>query len=329
MTASSSIGWILVAAGIAVAGLTACSSDDSGWQPGGGAAGEPPAPPEYPPANELGQGTAEDGLAKLNEYRLLAGLEAVTGNNDASHACEGHLDYLIWESQNGKGTCYLSHTEGNTANPNNSTVNETAGKNSVIACGWRSDGKLQALPDAVDMWINSLYHRLPLLNNGLKEVGYASKGGYNCINYRPGTTKTKTEKVVLWPPDTMLNVPATFIGYEAPCPTKPDNPLSTNGQDCAGSGFIVTASWYGWNGFTAADQVQMFDEANTEVPLLVWYGDKITGHNPAAGYTPDTISLVPASALAKNTKYRVVIKASPGGEAQELEATFTTGERTK
>ncbi|MBI5533541.1 MAG: hypothetical protein HY898_12555 [Deltaproteobacteria bacterium] len=321
-----------IALGAVLCACSASNDDSGGWTPGGGDAGDdgttPPEPKPYPAWSK--GGTADDGLARLNEYRTLAGLAPVQGNNDAAHACEGHLDYLIWESKsNGKGQCYLSHTEPNHSNPNYSADNENAGKNSVIACGYGSNGD-QGLAEAVDLWINSLYHRLPLLHAGLTEVGFASKQGWNCINYRPGTQKTKAAAAVIWPPAETYDVPTDFVGFEAPCPTKVDNPLATNGMDCQGSGFIVTASWNNWGGFQSVQSVDLIEDATgTPVPLLVWYGDGVVGHDPAKGYTPDTISIVPQASLAANTKYRVDIKATVGGDASNVLTSFTTGDRIK
>ncbi len=289
-----------------------------------------PTPQPYPNANTPGP-TAEDGLARLNEYRRLAGLSEVQGDNSGDFACEGHLDYLIWEAANGKGSCYLSHTEPNHSNPHYSPENETAGKNSVIACG-STMGMTQSLQQAVDLWINSLYHRLPLLDSGLTTVGFASKEGFNCINYRPGTDKAnKADRAIVWPADGMYDVPTSFVGFEAPCPTLPDNPLSTTGFDCKASGFIPTVSWFRWGKMTGEPVVNLIHDGTGEsVALLAWYGDGVSGHDPAKGYTPSTISLVPQEKLEPNTTYRLEVDADPGGDgAQSIRTRFTTGDRDR
>jgi len=307
------------------AGLAACSA--GGGDDDLGPAG--PTPQPYPEVSTTPG--AEEGLARLNMYRRLAGLPEVQGDNSGEYACEGHLDYLLWEAENGKGTCYLSHTEPNHSNPHYSPENETAGKNSVIACGVNMGFK-QTLSEAVDMWINTLYHRLPLLDSGLTTVGFASKNGVNCINYRPGTdTANKAERAIVWPADGMYDVPTTFVGFEAPCPTLPDNPLATNGADCSPSGFIPSVSWYRWGKMSAEPVVNLINEATGEaVPLLAWYGDGVSGHDPAKGYTPSTISMVPQDELAPNTIYRIEVDAAPGDAApQSVRSRFTTGDRKK
>src|SRR5262249_37091806 len=108
-------------------------------------------------------GTPEDGLAQLNDYRMLIGLDPVRGDNGPTYSCEGHLDYLAWEAQQKGVPCYLEHSESDHLNPYYSPANEMAGLNSVLACG---GGGNYPLANAVDGWINTLYHRLPLIDNG-------------------------------------------------------------------------------------------------------------------------------------------------------------------
>lgn len=304
---------------------SACSSADDGD-------GVPAPPPVYP-AEALSSETPEEGIAQLNEYRALAGLDPVSVDTGAmSEGCANHIDYLIWENENnGKPICFLSHTEDNHDNPFYSPENEQAGKDSVIACGFSTEGK-QSMGQAVDLWINSLYHRLPLLHNGLHTVGYASKDGYNCINYRSGTT-AKLIDPVLWPPDGTVDVPTSFAGHEAPCPTL-SSPLSSNGMNCPGSGFIVTASWFGYGTdhlttFRNSDpSARLVNEAtNAEVPLMWWWADRVPGHDPAPRYMKDTLTLVPAEPLPPDTTFRVEFEGSISEEPTSLQWRFTTGTR--
>ena len=290
-------------------------------------------PPVYP-ATALSSETAEEGIAHLNEYRALAGVDGVSVDTGVmTEGCANHLDYLIWEHENnGKPICFLSHTEDNHDNPFYSPENEQAGKDSVIACGFSTVEGMQSMGQAVDLWINSLYHRLPLLHNGLHTIGYASKEGYNCINYRDGTTAKLIDPVV-WPADGMVDVPTSFAGYEAPCPTL-QSPLSSNGANCPGSGFIVTASWFGYGTDhlttfrNSNPSARMVNEAtNAEVPLLWWWADRVSGHDPAPRYMKDTLTLVPSEPLPPNTTFRVEFEGSISEEPTTLQWSFTTGER--
>ena len=96
----------------------------------------------------------------------------------------------------------------------------------AIAC---SSGSKYSLGNAVDLWINSLYHRLPLLHPGLMRIGAAvvtsGRNTWTCIQYRPGTDgSVRAPHEIFWPPPDVPNTDRTFNGNEGPCPTA-DDPL--------------------------------------------------------------------------------------------------------
>ena len=51
------------------------------------------------------------------------------------------------------------------------------------------------------------------------------------------------------------------------------------------------------------------DASSTVVPLLVYFADKVAGHDPAPGYVQDEVALVPQASLAANKTFRVDISA--------------------
>lgn len=303
----------------------------------GGAAGVAGVGPEgvaYPPA--AGAGDAAAGVAQLNRYRATLGLSVVALDPASSTGCEGHLQYLIEEAQKLGQNGYLEHTEPDRANSHYSAENEKAGKDSDLAWGQSGGpgGAMgQTLGEAVDLWINGVYHRTPLLDPGLVKVGVASMQGYNCINYNAtgNTTAVKLDHPVLWPAAGMTDVPHSFGGNEGPCPTNPNDPLA--GGSCASSGFIVSAVYYNWgsartSALTSVTSVTLTDSASQmPVPLLTWYADGVSGHDPAPGYMRDEIALVPQAALRSNTTYRVDIDATVSGNHAPLSWSFTTGTR--
>lgn len=311
---------------------SAASSDGAGGSATGGDSST--AASLVYPAYAGDNGTVAEGIAQLNLYRSLVGLSQVTLDSASSAACATHLQYLVC-AQATMGMGYLEHTE--TGVPSCATDGgEPAGIDSDLAWGQGStNGKVtdQSMGQAVDLWINGLYHRNPLLNPGLTKVGAASTDGYNCLDYNaPGNTVSeRASSPVLLPPDGTTDVPETFGGFESPCPTAADPLTATN---CGGSGFIVTANWYGWvNGnsphaITAVSSVTMTDTTtNAAVPLFAWYADTISGHDPAPGYVQNEIALVPQASLAANTTFSVAISATISGQATNLSWSFTTGSR--
>lgn len=290
----------------------------------------------YPPAAKSGDVAA--AIEQLNRYRTALGLSQVTLDAVSSPGCEGHLQYLIEEAQKLGQMGYLEHTETDHDNSHYSPENEQAGKSSDLAWGQSGGpgGSMgQSLAQAVDLWINGVYHRTPLLNPGLVKVGAASVQGYNCINYNASgnTTVVKLDHPVLWPEDGMTDVPRTFGGNEGPCPTNPSDPLA--GGKCAAAGFIISANYYNWGSGrkSALTSVTSATLTNTstqaDVPLLTWYADGVAGHDPAPGYMRDEIALVPASALPASTSFRVDIDAVVSGAATKLSWSFTTGTRNE
>jgi uncharacterized protein YkwD len=308
-------------------------SAGAGGSMGGGGA---PETSVYPPA--AGAGDTAAAIAQLNLYRTALGLSQITLDDASSVGCEGHLLYLIEEADRLGQQGYLEHTESNHQNSHYSAANEAAGKSSDLAWG-QSGGpggvKGQSLGQAVDLWINGVYHRRPLLDPGLVKVGAASNQGYNCFNYNASgnTTVKKIDHPVLWPADGMTDVPRAFGGNEGPCPTNPADPL--NATSCAGSGFIISAVWYNWgtnraSALTSVASVTLTNSATqADVPLLTWYADGVSGHDPAHGYMQDELALVPQASLAANTTYQVDVDAVVSGTATKLSWSFKTGSRSQ
>lgn len=315
---------------------SASAGTPSGGQSNGGSGGASIAEPSvYPPS--AGTSDLAAGIAQLNLYRAALGLSMVTLDTASSPGCEGHLQYLIEEAGT-RGQGYLEHTESNHDNSHYSAENEQAGKSSDLAWG-QSGGpggaKGQSLAEAVDLWINGVYHRRPLLDPGLVKVGAASIQGYNCLNYNAtgNTTVVKIDRPVLWPADGMTDVPRAFGGNEGPCPTNPSDPL--NASSCGPSGFIISAVWYNFgtgraSALTSVASVTLKDSATQmEVPLLTWYADGVAGHDPARGYMRDEIAIVPQASLAASTSYQVDIDGVVNGAATKLSWSFKTGTRSE
>jgi len=319
------------------ASLDASTSGDGESASTTGSDGSAPTSLVYPPY--AGNGTIDDGIAQLNLYRTLVGQSPVTLDPVSSAGCAEHLQYLICAEAT-KGMGYLEHTE--TGVPSCATDGGgTAGVDSDLAWGESTTNGVvtdQSLGEAVDLWINGLYHRNPLLDPGLTKAGAASSGGYNCLDYgAPGNTATVVAaSPVLFPPEGTTDVPETFGGFESPCPTAADPLTATT---CGGSGFIVTANWYGWgtgesSAISAVSSVSMTDMAtDAAVPLFAWYADTISGHDPAPGYVHNEIALVPQASLGPNTTYSVTIdstisKTVGAEQATTLSWSFTTGTRT-
>jgi hypothetical protein len=301
----------------------------------GADAADATAPSVAYPATLMG-GDVPAGIAHLNVFRALVGASTVTLDAASSTGCEGHLAYLV-EEQTKTGQVMLTHDESDHANSHYSVANEQAGMQSDLAYGQDSRNGPQSLANAVDLWMNGLYHRRPLLDPGLVKVGAASNSGYNCLNYRaPGNTVVViAPSPTLFPPNGTTDVPRTFVGSEGPCPTTPSDPLA--GGTCPAGGFIPSATFYNWgtaqkgaiDAVSGATLTDVTSGTGTTIPLLAYYAGGVSGHDPAPGYVPDEIALVPMASLAAGRKLRVDIAAVVKGMPTTLSWTFTTGTRTE
>lgn len=301
---------------------------------GGKTAPEPDSgvePPQAYPTAAIGNETEAQGVERLNVYRALAQLGSVAVDESISQACAGHLQYLAEEAATtGNVDCLLSHSEDNHNNPYYSAIHEQAGMGALIACVAPSAGGLH-LSRAVDRWIGSLYHRIPLLSPGLSFVGVAEYGGYVCLNYQQGTVPLSEVQLVTWPSAGMTDVPTDFPGRESPCPTTPLSPLATSADQCPASGFILTATWYGPTGsgsFSQMNGAAITDEtAGCALGLLALYADGLSGSDPVPGAIPRTLALVPGASLPAGTLVRVDSDGVMDGVERVAAWQFTTGAR--
>jgi uncharacterized protein YkwD len=108
---------------------------------------------------------AAAAVESLNAYRKTAGVSPVALDEKLSKACRLHARYLARNIDNPAVQGLGMHDE-DLSLPGATAAGRRAGKASVIS----QEADAAA---AVDGWIATLFHRLPLLNPDLKKVGYA------------------------------------------------------------------------------------------------------------------------------------------------------------
>lgn len=273
---------------------------------------------DYPSERPAGTGdTATDGLAFLNFYRGLLGLDPVALDAEQSRTCQLHLDYLqAYAADNGL-PYYLDHPE-DPASPHYTAEGNQAGIDSVLSYG-QSD-----IRAAVEGWLETLYHRLPLIDPGLRAVGVAFDHGYACVQYRPGTVRAVTaDHPILWPIPDGTFTDASFGGAESPCPTVED-PL--NASECPASGTIVSLGMHDVRSISDVHGRLTRLDTGEEQPLFhVWYDGGPSPHEQM-GYVENTIALVPevGSTLAQ-TDYEAEITATVDGAPRTVRWRFGFG----
>jgi uncharacterized protein YkwD len=171
----------------------------------------------------------ETVLERLNAHRKAAGVELVAADPGLSKGCAAHAAYLVRNVDHPSTQGLGLHSEDPKL-PGYSKEGERAGKAAVIFLG--KEG-----PDAVEGWIGSLLHRIPLLESRLRKVGYGlARGGPAAVtavlDATSGMGVGKDAPVVLYPADGQKDVPREF------CPEIPD-PIPESADKKAG--YPVTA----------------------------------------------------------------------------------------
>jgi hypothetical protein len=239
---------------------------------------------EYPP--ETTGDPVEDGLARLNFWRAQLGLNTVTEDEALSAGCAAHLRYLQRLSAE-LGSPQLAHFE-DLARPYATLEGQRAGLNSVLSLGMPSMG------GAVDGWLATLYHRLPLIHPGLQRVGiaYAADGRYACLEYRTGTdASARAPHPILWPAPDIQIAELQFPGAESPCPTVSD-PLGP--EPCPASATIPTLGIHRWGSLSGVSGTFTRLDTMEVLPLLAIYYDRGPSAHEQMGYLEGTVALVPA-----------------------------------
>jgi len=258
------------------------------------------------PEEPAGADVVEDGLDRLNHYRSMVGLAPVTLNGGHSSACESHLDYLVAESfQTGEA---LLTNEQDPESENYSSAGAAAGRDSLLMYGPDN------LADAVDAFMNTAFHRLPLLHPGFSEVGLAQQGEYSCILYRRGTSNLAAPHPIMWPVPDGLFFESRFFGNENPCPTAAD-PFENSG--CPSSASIISVGLQGAG--RIADVSATVTNLNTmeELPLMKIFHDGGESELEQSGYVAGSIVLVPEEgSVFGNAPYEVNLQATVAGRAE-------------
>lgn len=268
------------------------------------------APPE--PTGDV----VADGLGRLNYWRRQLGLAPVTESDTLSEGCRLHLSYLQQLSAE-LGSPQLSHDE-DLSKPYASEQGAQAGIDSVLSLGQSDIGS------AVDGWINTLYHRLPLLHPGLSSVGiaYATEGHYACVQFRSGTDgSVRAPHAIMWPPPDIQHTDRQFGGAESPCPTT-DDPF---GGPCPASAAIATLGVHRWGALSDVTGSITRLDTMEEMPLIhVYYDGGPTDHEQA-GYLEGTVALVPQPGTALDrAPYEVRVDAAIDGTPTTFRWRFHT-----
>jgi hypothetical protein len=164
---------------------------------------------------------------------------------------------------------------------------------------------------AVAMWINSVWHRLPILDPWITHLGYGGADNCDTIDFGRGTPAPE-DTVVLWPYDGQTGLPTTFDGsHEGPEPPAPPTdwpsatPITVYAQDLTVTEHVLTVD-------------------GDSAPI-----DHVWLTSADSNFLRSAIMMYANAPFEANTTYRVKITGTYVGGPLMREWTFTTGARNR
>jgi hypothetical protein len=144
---------------------------------------------------------AAEAVARVNHHRRLAGLSPVVLDAELSRGCRLHAGYLLTNHDH-PSTRGLGMHDQDAKLPGYTPEGKKAGADSVIA------GGMPPLP-AIDDWLATFYHRVPLLDPDLGRIGFghvkgSPVGWYVVMNTTAGKGRDTS---VVYPGDGQKDVP--------------------------------------------------------------------------------------------------------------------------
>jgi uncharacterized protein YkwD len=244
-------------------------------------------------------------LEQVKGYRKEAGLEPVALDAALTKNCQAHADYLA-RNAGDPGIQGLGAHDEDPKLPGYSVAGHQAGRASDIYFG----------PDpeaAVDFWMASLFHRVPLLAPELKRIGYAVAGAGGervaVLNVHSGHG---IGRPVFCPADGQKDVPLAYHPGERPDPIP-----ESKGKK---AGYPISV------GFPAGAAVKdaaakLLDADGKEVSIWLSSPEQSVD----TGLQRNTACLVAQEPLRPKTTYTVTVRARLDGEEWKKTWSFTTG----
>jgi uncharacterized protein YkwD len=177
--------------------------------------------PPAPPAPAKPSAPEPKWLARVNYYRRMGGVQPVVEDDTLSDGDRKHARYLIENYgdiiKNGGDPGGAAHNEEE-GRDWFTAEGFAAAKNSVVYEGCSATSPAQE----IDGWVNTPFHRLPIINPNLKRAGYGRYDKGDCWAAALDTHFVDSDKPFdrprMFPPDRATIGMASFDGNEWPPP---------------------------------------------------------------------------------------------------------------
>lgn len=250
---------------------------------------------------------AVDGIvARINVYRRAAGLAGVVADPAKNAGAQAHAEYIQTNAEDPRALGLGLHDESPTR-PGYSEAGAFAGRHGVIAV---QDGTPR---DAVELWMATFFHRIPLVHPRLERVGVgvAERGERRVFVVEVAAEGQQTDFVAV-PPDEAVDVPIAFSGDELPNPI----PRDDDGE----AGYPITVTFPPNVRVEKAD-AELVDVATGGV-VAAWVS---TPEHPADERAQqNTVCLMAKDPLRPLTRYTFTLDAVVDGQPHETTIRFTT-----
>lgn len=239
---------------------------------------------------------------RVNELRRAAGLSPVELDPTLSKGCQAHAHFLNLNRGSAATRGMGAHSEKE-GMPGYTEAGAAAAVNSVIAP--RRD-----LTQAVDAWMSTLYHRIPMLRPNLVRIGLGWEGGYAVMDVINGLVGDEPHPVA-YPAEGQKNIPTLF-------PNELPDPIPAGAPRPAG--YPVTFQFPYDSEEVTSVKATFTDAAGKPVQFHLSSPEKPANDFPQQ----NTICVIPARRLAPGATYKVSVSGTFQGETFEHAWSFTT-----
>lgn len=285
---------------------------------GSGAPAQVMNPDMCPPAPMGATPEAVAALAAVNNYRVPAGAGCATMVAEINAAASAHCKYYDMYMEG--DMCIASpHMEvmscAGFTGENPGTRMRVAGYMASGGGGGEVMAFVNNPQSAVDTWMNSVWHRTPIIDPWTTHLGYGNASSCDTIDFGRGTTPAPADTVVVYPYDGQLNVPVSFNGqYEGPMPPAPATGWPSSGP------ISISA-----RGVMLTEHVLTKDGDATPIEH-VWLDAQADIVEADMRRSLTNVSFMYANMpFTPNTKYRVKVSGTYMAGALAREWVFTTG----
>jgi Flp pilus assembly protein TadD len=253
---------------------------------------------------------AQRALAQVNAARKAAGLPPVHLDDRLAAAAAAHSFYWLFNQARASEKGLGIHQETpDTPGFSGASVIDRANQ-----FGWHDgpageDITHRGSPEAaVGDWVNSVYHRFPIMRADLRVIGYAdaSMAGLPIEDMEFGFTYPgPSHPPVLYPGSGQANVPATFVDNELPDPVPAGGPRVT--------GYPVTVTFGRYSSVRVSSFTLSGPSGRVGFVFLL----------PPSDETENSASLLPGEPLVAGATYTAHIVATVDGAAYDHTWSFT------